>query len=302
MKVIWMNGGLGNQLFQYIFYRFVEIVSGDDCYIDDRFFTTTKAHNGYEIERIFGLKPKLLKERFSPKEWEEIVEESKNRVNIIPCLASRGLKLLPFSEGNFFAERYSKHTVQYKGPVYSIPANQYVPDTGTIEGDVYFHGYWINAHWFQYIRDEIMDELVFPSALPHDTYTQHMIERIDGSHSIGVHVRRGDFVTLGWAMDFSWYATRIPAMRKFIRNPVFFLFSDDLIWCKENFASLGFLPSDEVVFIDGNTGANSYRDLQLLSHCQNMIIANSSFSYLAALLNQRPNKYILNPSEAREIL
>lgn len=302
MKVIMMNGGLGNQLFQYIFYKFIQINSGDDCCIDDRFFSTTKAHNGYELERVFGLTPPMLRDRFEPGEWHKILAESASSVNIIDSLASRGMKLLPLSEGEVFNADHAAFETKYKGPIYSLPMNQYVKDAGTLEGDIYYYGYWINMHYFQNVCEEIIRDLTFPPFAPDDDYNPRMLERIQGCHSVSLHVRRGDFVTLGWALDTSWYIQNLAAIRIFVRNPVYFVFSDDIAWCKENAISLGFNDADEVVWMEGNTGMDSFRDMQLMSHCKNMLIANSAFSYLAALLNQTPNKYVLTPTEGREIL
>ena len=52
MKIVLMNGGLGNQLFQYAFYRYIQIATNDICYIDDSaFFGKNVEHNGFEIEK-----------------------------------------------------------------------------------------------------------------------------------------------------------------------------------------------------------------------------------------------------------
>jgi hypothetical protein len=302
MKVIMMNGGLGNQLFQYIFFRFVEINSGEDCCIDDRFFSAVQQHNGYELERIFGLKPKLLRDRFKAKAWREIVAETVSRVNIIDSLAARGVQLIPFSEGSSFADHHNTFETKFDGSIYSMPMNQYIKDAATVEGDLYYFGYWINMHWFQNVRDEIVSELTFPPFAPDDDYNARMLDRIDDTHSVSVHVRRGDFLSLNWAMNPAWYVPHIESIRQYVRNPVFFIFSDDIPWCQKNMLALGLTPGDQIVWMDGNTGRNNFRDMQLMSHCKNMLLANSSFSYLAALLNQTPNKYVINPVETRQIL
>jgi hypothetical protein len=184
--------------------------------------------------------------------------------------------------------------------MYSIEYNSYVPVVQSVEGNVYYYGYWINMHWFQYIRDNIVREFTFRPA--EDAYNRRMMDEISGCHSVSIHVRRGDFVKLGWVLGADWYRQSIQKIKDYVRDPVFYIFSDDLRWCKASLEEMGLdRGRDRVVFADGNKGADNFRDMQLMSLCKNMIIANSSFSYLAALLNQNPNKFILNPT-LREII
>jgi hypothetical protein len=135
-----------------------------------------------------------------------------------------------------------------------------------------------------------------------DDFNKRMIERITDTLSVGVHIRRGDFIAIGWALDINWYKQAVLSMKSYLRDPVFFIFSDDLPYCDEHLEEMGFdRDKDKVVFVDGNRGINNFRDMHLMSLCKNLIIANSSFSYLAALLNKNPGKYVLNPTQ-REII
>ena len=90
-------------------------------------------------------------------------------------------------------------------------------------------------------------------------------------------------------------------MRTQIQNPIFYIFSDDIPYVRSHMEEYGFLPQDQYVFVEGNGEGKNYIDMQLMSACRGMIIANSSFSYLAALLNRRENKLVYNPTK-REVL
>ena len=71
-----------------------------------------------------------------------------------------------------------------------------------------------------------------------------------------------------------------------------FIFSDDLDWCKHN---LKFDAS--IHFVDVNQQQNFHLDLHLMSHCKSNVIANSSFSWWAAWLNQNRDKTIIAPKQ-----
>lgn len=74
-----------------------------------------------------------------------------------------------------------------------------------------------------------------------------------------------------------------------------FVFSDDIAWCKEHAEELGFGQFSSIVFVEGNMHGRNYLDLQLMSSCKGMILSNSAFCYLAALLNTEKKCYV-NPT------
>ena len=299
MKMVWMNGGLGNQLFQYIFYRYLEEKSGDICYIDDRFFFQRQQHFGYEINKIFGLTPNLLSNFFDEDVWEEVLKATKSEVNIIDFFNDSGLPLQVVSEGSFISDYYKNHSVPYTGKLYSFAANTYSPEIVKLQGDTYYHGYYINMNWFKDILDLILRDLKFPEI--DDEYNMDIAKKIGYHNSVAVHIRRGDFVTLGWSLEPDWYRQAVDAMKQTVAKPIFYIFSDDAEWCRSNLETLGFDRSDRIVFVEGNTGGKNFRDMQLMTLCKNLIIANSSFSYLAALLNRQPGKCVINPISSRQI-
>ena len=82
---------------------------------------------------------------------------------------------------------------------------------------------------------------------------------------------------------------------KFIQNPEFYIFSNDQDWCLNH---LGDVFSDSLVhFITHNKGINSYRDMQLMMLARCNILANSSFSWWGAYLNQRDDQLVFCPNK-----
>ena len=75
------------------------------------------------------------------------------------------------------------------------------------------------------------------------------------------------------------------------------IFSNDIEWCKENSRIFGLdYSKDQVYFVDWNIGEDSFRDMQLMTHCKHGIITNSSFGWWGAYLIQNPNKITISPS------
>lgn len=120
--------------------------------------------------------------------------------------------------------------------------------------------------------------------------------------SVSLHIRRGDylkddaFVKLG----FGYYAGALKALHKRVKQANIFIFSDDMQWCKKYFlynVGFEFTKTFTFTFIDHNSDENAAFDLELMKSCKHNIIANSTFSYWAAYLNDNPHKIVIVPNK-----
>ncbi len=303
MRIVRMNGGLGNQVFQYIFLRYLEEMTGESCIIDDLYFFDNPQHNGYELDRVFSISHPRLSEFFDGNVISEMLallrpskEFGQKSEGIIPIFRECGLNVFPIQEGDFYLDAFD-----YRGPIFSTPANQFYPDILRCTGDLYYYGNWINPYWFESIMSKMIQELVFPP-MP-DALNQNYMSKIQAQNnsSVAIHIRRGDFVTIGCVLPPQWYQMAIASIKEQIEHPTFYIFSDDIPWVKQHSEDFGILKTEDSIFIENNMDGNNYIDMQLMAACRGMIISNSSFSYLAALLNRRPDKLVCNPTN-REIL
>jgi len=145
-------------------------------------------------------------------------------------------------------------------------------------------GYFQSEKYFKNCKDEIRKYFTFDDSL----IDYNIINPIENSCSI--HVRRGDYVNLQDYHPFpgmDYYRNAISYMKNKGVN-IFYIFSDDIEWCKENFSYM-----DEIIYVEGNI---DIKDLALMSICKNNIIANSSFSWWGAWLNRNENKIVISPS------
>ena len=95
-----------------------------------------------------------------------------------------------------------------------------------------------------------------------------------------------------WVYDY--YSKAIRLIKNRVRNPTFYIFSDDLTCAKKMFAELS-----NAVFISSNRGKYNYKDMQLMSSCKHNIIANSGFSTMGAYLNKFQEKIVVAPENGQ---
>lgn len=268
MVIVKVMGGLGNQMFQSALYRRFE-VEGKEVYMDlSHIKKYGDSHNGYELERIFGLK------------YQEAPEsEMKRLANLQLTYWGRFKRKIG---GIRKATHYLEQTYEYKP---QILQNE----------NIYLEGYWQTEKYFIDIRKTILKDFIFPGIV--DERNKEIIESIDNSNSVGIHVRRGDYLqeenleSRGGICTVKYYQEAVRHIKKYVSEPVFYIFSDDMEWVKEN------LEVGNAVFINWNHKNDSYRDMQLMSRCKCQIIANSTFSWWAAWLNQNPQKIVVTPSK-----
>lgn len=154
--------------------------------------------------------------------------------------------------------------------------------------DIYLDGYWQNQKYFIGIRSLLLSD--FTPRTPIPAHALRQLDLIRSSNSVGVHVRRGDYLNhpeIG-VLPPSYYQEAISHMEKQLSKPAFFIFSDDIKWCRDNIT----LPHSHV-YVDDTT--SEIEDLELMKNCRHNIIANSSFSWWGAWLNQNERKIVISP-------
>ena len=125
-----------------------------------------------------------------------------------------------------------------------------------------------------------------------------ILNEIENSNSISIHIRRGDYMSpenynmYGCIATPTYYKKAIKVIEEKVENPTFFVFSNDMDWVKKNIQI-----NSRVFYIDINSGNGSYKDMQLMSNCKHNIIANSSFSWWGAWLNENKNKIVIAPKK-----
>lgn len=255
MLILHFSGGLGNQMFEYALYCTLQ-QNGVHVKIDLSHYNKQKTHNGYELERIFNL---------------QAVYANKAERTFFKWLGKLQSKLF----GTAYKER---------------PEDQYFFLENVLQlKNGFLKGYWQSDKYFINAGQKVKQAFTFPT--PKHEKNLAVLEIINASQSVSIHIRRGDYLIDGrnCALSADYWNKAIAYINQQIPEPVFFVFSDDLVWAKDN---LQILNSQ---YIDWNKAEDSYWDMFLMSKCKHNIIANSSFSWWAAWLNDHKNKLVICP-------
>lgn len=152
-----------------------------------------------------------------------------------------------------------------------------------VEG--YLQSYKNFEGYEDYIRQHT--RFKYPLSSKNKKIANHMQKQ----NSILIHVRRGDYIKLGYTiLTPDYYQKAIQYMNKHVKNPHYYIFSNDIQWAKENLSI-----KEPHTFVDWNK--KDYEDLQLMTYCKHFIIANSTFSWWGAFLSKNPNKIVIAPDK-----
>lgn len=266
IKIQWW---LGNQMFQYAFIKAFSLRNDIDFQLDTIEYQTY--FRKYWLD-IFNIDKKYASTPDIP--WYERLS-SKNKYIFFLVLRIR----------TFFKKLNKHHMLE----------EQFHFDKKYLIGDVtYVEWFFQSEKYFHDFESEIRENFIFlgdPSS-----QNKEYITMIESSNSVSIHVRRWDYITnigannlLGTCTT-EYYQRAIEHIQHHIENPIFFFFSDDIDWVKENIKT-----NNQSYYVDWNTGDQSYEDMRLMSLCKHNIIANSSFSWWGAWLNKNPSKIVLAP-------
>lgn len=268
MIIIKLSGGLGNQMFQYALGKHLANKHQTELILDASIFSTQTLRN-YELN-VFSITEKHITagqirkyvSSQSSGALKNIIEKIQNRIS--------GYKMIIEKHFHFDPE------------ILNSPKNSYLT------------GYWQSEKYFETSEMLIRKSFVFRE--PQNEKNRAILEAISSSNSVSIHIRRGDYVSnsttnsVHGTCDVAYYNDAVSRISKFVKDPVFYIFSDDIAWARENIRI-----SDEHYYVEGNEGTQHYEDMRLMSNCRHNIIANSSFSWWAAWLNNNAAKIVIAP-------
>lgn len=228
-----LQGGLGNQLFQWAYGKSLAVKYNTSLLLDTSFYSnqTGNTPRVYELNKF----PNLI--------YQNPDNEPKETIGVVD----------DFNYGELlYNENYN----------------------------YYLNGFWQSEKYFLNASDLIREQLQ-----PTTEIIEKLKQKINGK-SVSLHVRRTDYVTSNGfhpVQTIEYYNKAIETIGDYDQ---LFVFSDDINWCKEN------LKYKNILFVENQ---DNLEDMWLMSLCDHNIIANSSFSWWGAWLNQNKDKIVIAP-------
>ena len=277
MVTVFLRGGLGNQMFQYAAGLALAKKRGDELRLDtvflsDRFPRRYFTFRTFDLEDVFMIEPRLTP-----------LSRLASAVRIPGFWL--GIDLLEMNLGKGMGTvniAYQNEREGFEGNIFPTAKN------------IVLYGRWESERYFADAKSDVRDAFQFRHALSGEA--ERIRTMVRSSNSVSVHIRRNDFLGKeregGKAVNVGkiYYDSAFEHLASRVKDPHYFVFSDDVEWCKKNIS----LPS--VVYLDSATaGPKASFHLALMSQCKHNVIANSTFSWWGAWLNQNPEKIVVAP-------
>lgn len=260
MIVVKLMGGHSNQLFQYAVGRSLSIKNNTDLLLDLSWFDNM---DGVESPRHYELGAYTIHEKFYKP---SAISQLKFKLGVI--------------------KKYNEQHFNFNPDVLELGANAYL------------EGYFQTEKYFKDIRPTLLKDLSYKK--PPSTKNKDLLVKIQRDpNAVSLHIRRGDYVSskvhnaFHGVKELEYYHEAIKEIKKTVEKPTLYVISNDPEWCKKN---LNF--KEKMVIVDNNddiTGGSE--DMRLMRTCKHNILANSSFSWWGAWLNENPSKIVIAPKE-----
>lgn len=271
MIITQLNGGIGNQMFQYAMGRNLSYFMDTELKLD------ISAYYTYEKKRSYSLYPLSIKQHIATEADLKRVLWPPRKMLQYPARALHAL-FSPETKLRYLGEKQFNYDPQ-------IPLHKHL----------YLEGYWQSERYFSSIKGILRQEFH-----PHhiSNTVGKLATTIEDKNSVSIHIRRGDYTTdpqvnaVHGLCQVAYYKRAIEKISVNVDNPYYWVFSDDPEWAvKELF------PRDEQYYCVSRLGLAAYEDMYLMSCCKHHIIANSSFSWWGAWLSKHQEKTIIAPEK-----
>ncbi len=275
MVTVFLRGGLGNQMFQYACGLNLARRNGtelvlDTVHVNDRFPRPHFTYRTFDLDEVFALTPRFT--------------ALSRAAQAVPLPGVwLGMDLFMMNVRERFAGAHIVYEDERKG---------FDPAIFSARGNIILYGRWESEKYFADAADSV--RAAFRFRRPLEGAAAEAAKAIRATNSVSLHVRRGDFaankIELA-AADGSYYEKAIAHIASRVRNPHFFIFSDDIAWCRGN------IPLQyPATYLDAaSAGPHNGSHLHLMSLCKHHIIANSTFSWWGAWLGVGSEKMVIAP-------
>lgn len=270
MDVVIIFNGLANQMSQYAFF----LKKKDICH-STQYITINNDHNGYELDKVFNIpnpSPIINKTLYYCYRFLSRIHNSQ-KFNWISNLLNPIIRIKKEDYNYDYKESNLRRTF----------------------GVTFWEGGWHSEEYFIDIKNKLSQIYTFKKIS--DKSNNNILKLIKSTNSVAVHIRRGDYLKnnnyklFGNIATDEYYEKAMKYINEKIESPLFFIFTNDIKWVKNN------IKGSNIFIVENNQKEDSWKDLYLMTECKNIILANSSFSWWGAWLNENNKNVIIRPSK-----
>mgnify|MGYP006076280383 CR=1 FL=1 len=269
-----MNGGLGNQLFQYSLGLYFQKKKNFTIKYEKSFFNKKTDVPVVRIDKVFDIKLDEIKK----KNLDLRIKFFINRFTI------------------YFFQTFSKKTLERFG-IFIEKNTVYDNRILNAEKFLYFSGYFQSENYFKKIRKLIINKIKLKKKI--NKSNTLLLNKIRKTSSVAIHVRRNDYIKKPHLKKIynicnkNYYMNAIRIVEKKIKNPKFFIFSDDILWVKKHFS---YKKNIHIIESNQNEKDHVY-DFELIKNCKHFVISNSSFSWWSCWLGSSNKSIVISPKK-----
>lgn len=269
-KIVELTCGLGNQMFQYAFAKALQKHLQVPVLLDKTWYDTQDNSTQFSLD-IFNVDLEYA--------TNTQIEKAKARVSKLPGLLRKmfGLK---------------KHNIAYSQS-FDFHDEYLLPNDFT-----YFSGFFQNAKYLKGLEQELKSIFYYDSNNFSNFGKQRLELILQAKNSIFIHIRRGDYCKIGWELGMDYYKRAIQYIMDRVEEPKFFIFgATDMSFTEQFQKNLGLNESNSVNLSEKTiTQNNQHEDMLLMCYCKHAILANSSYSFWSAYLNNDANNIVIAPT------
>lgn len=268
MIITRLQGGMGNQMFQYAFARALAVRNNTSLGFDTSFYSNPGTPvRTYDLN-LFSIDGTVLLRKDIPMVHRTYLT-------------------------GFIGRSFTKIKTQLLSNHGKETNFHFDKNKTFLMGDAYLDGYWQSYKYFDSIAETIRADFTVRAHLPEKV--QKLKDEIISMHSVCIHIRRGDYVgnSVHEVVNSEYYDRALELLKEKTIIDHLYVFSDDIAWCKEMLA----FPYPTTYVGDEYAGERAIGHFALMQSCEHFIIPNSSFSWWAAWLATAPQKVVIAPKQ-----
>lgn len=276
MIIIKIQGGLGNQLLQYSIGRIIEMRHKKEVAYDLSFFDFGKESK--YTKRPYVLDLFAISVRRATK--EEILETRYPYSNF-----SRVISLIRRIINKYI---FKKYYIGYQKDFFPMVSKH---------KNLYLEGYWQSYLYYEKDKELVSSSVVLKNSDGLDRWKKE--NNFDSISSVFVHIRRGDYLAKGSgisSLSKEYYKKAVNVIEQKVSSPVYYIFSDDILWVKENMGEI----FNKAIYVSA-LSFSDHEEFSLMKSSKHGIIANSTFSFFAAFFSDHKNGVVIYPKDWKNI-